>query len=82
VTPAEREQLIRAAVERMLRRNGRARALTKAVRTAQAALHRAIDDEAWRLYLAIEARVNARHDAIVSAAIRFSSRRASPRFDE
>jgi len=65
-----RERIVRAAIERWLRRDRRARALGAAVGSAQKALRAAVDDDAWELYLLLEERVNARHDAVVSAAIR------------
>ena len=76
MTPAARERIVRAALEKWLRRNRRARALTRAVMVAQARLRAAAGDEAWRTYLALEERVNARHDAIVRVAVRLAARRA------
>ncbi len=75
MTPRRRERNVRVALEKWLRRNRRARVLTKAVIAAQATLRGAVDDEAWRIYLALEERVNARHTAIVSAAVRLAARR-------
>jgi hypothetical protein len=71
----EHEQFVRAELERWLLRDRRARRLTNAVRAAQRKLRRAIGDDAWRLYLAIEARTNTRHDAIINQVIRLARRR-------
>lgn len=76
MTPAGRERIVRAALEKWLRRNRRARALTKAVIAAQVALRPAVGDETWLIFLALEERANARHNAIVSAAIRLAAKGA------
>jgi hypothetical protein len=69
----DRELAVRKALERWLREDPRARRLTQAVRQAEHALRAVVGDEGWDVYLALEERVNARHDAILAAAIRILS---------
>lgn len=74
MTPACKERRVRRALERWLRRDRRARALARGVRRAQDALRDAVDEDAWRIYLSLEERANARHDAVVGVAIRLAIR--------
>ncbi len=74
--PAKRTDAIWMALDRWLARDRACRALTRAVQDAQAKLRRAVNDDTWALYLALEERVNARHLEIVAAAIDLATRTA------
>jgi hypothetical protein len=64
------QQRALAALERWIRRDRRYRDLTRAVRDAQRALRESVGDDGWELYLALEERMNARHVAVIAAALR------------
>ena len=69
------EERIRRRLERWQQRDVTYKALTSAVRRAQASLRRVATDDAWQMYLVVEEQVNARHHEIISAAIRLASAR-------
>jgi hypothetical protein len=66
---------VKKLLERRLESDEKCRALTEAVRGAQAKLRRATTDEAWELYLALEEHVNARHAEIVAITIDLAVRK-------
>ncbi len=74
------DQRVRVALDQWAERDAAYKAASRAVQRAQASLLRLmLSDEAWNAYLALEERVNARHNAVLSAAIRMASKVARPR---
>lgn len=68
-----------AALERWIRRDKKYRELTRAVREAQGELRRCLGDDGWKLYLALEERMNARHVEAILAALRIAMVKRKPR---
>ena len=71
----DQERRIRGALDRWVERDRKCRTLHHAVRDAEKALKRALTEESWALYLALEEHINARHVEIVGAAIRITRSR-------
>ncbi len=68
------DQRVRVALDQWAERDAAYKAASRAVQRAQASLRLMLSDEAWNAYLALEERVNARHNAVLSAAIRMASK--------
>jgi hypothetical protein len=73
------DQRVRVALDQWAEGDATYKAATRAVQRAQASLRSVLSDEAWNVYLALEERVNARHNTVLSAVIRLASSVARPR---
>lgn len=68
-----REQAVHRALDLLMRRAA-IRLFTKRVLVAERALHRLVDERAWRAYLRLEVRVNERDRRVLDGAIRIALR--------
>ncbi|HEY1957292.1 MAG TPA: hypothetical protein VGH28_16850 [Polyangiaceae bacterium] len=72
-------QRLQAALERWTRRDKKCRDLSRRVREAQRELRALVGDDGWKLYLALEERMNARHCEVILAALHLALARKKPR---